>query len=173
MYTQKELVRNAIESLHPLARKYFVYAWLEDINWHSENRKFVEKHFTKEENDQCSALEMYMIALYPSSYSRGFVEEHNEELGAYRDAYAKAKEHGIVHFPNGTYATQDLVRDFKKAQNFQQGLSYMTGWGINGDGWTATSGEGFLKDLDNMFAEFDREDEAKEKHAEAYRRMND
>lgn len=173
MYTQKELIKNAISSLHPVARKYFVYAWLEDINWHSENQKFCEKHISKEEDDQCSALEMLMIALHPRSYSKGFVDSNAEELIKYNNAANKAGEHGLVHFPNGSYVTQDLVRDFKKAQNFQQALSYMTGWGINGDGWTGTSGDDFLKDLDEMFAEFDKADEEKEKHAEAYRRLND
>lgn len=173
MYTQKELIKNAIGGLHPVARKYFIYAWLEDINWHSENTKFCERNFTKEENDQCSGLELLMIALHPSSYSKGFVNDHAADLVVYKDAYIKAGEHGLVHFPNGTYATPTLVRDFKTAMEFQKALSYMTGWGINGDGWDATSGEAFVMELEGILMGFIKEDEEKEKVAEAYRRMND
>lgn len=173
MYTQKELIKNAISHLHPVARKYFIYAWLEDINWHSENKLFVDRNFTKEENDQCSGLEMLMIALHPRSYSKGFVDSNAEELIKYNNAANKAGERGLIHFPNGTYASQDLVRDFKTAQEFQKALSYMTGWGINGDGWEATSGEAFVMELEAILMGFIKEDIEKEKVAEAYRRMND
>lgn len=172
MYTQKELIKGAIQHMKPVARKYFVYAWLEDINWHTENRMFCEKHISDEEEKKIDGLEFLTMAIKPHAYSESFIRENIDEISKYREAYENANG-GVVHMPNGAYATNSEVRDFMQAGEFQRAFSYMTGWGMKSGDWTSTSGEEFISDLSEMFTAFDVEDAEADKVREAYMRMND
>lgn len=120
-------------------------------------------------------MEMLAVALDPHAYSKGFVDEKANELIEYSKAWnhAGSYEHAMVHMPNGEHISKETFRDFRNAQNFAKALSYMTGWGMDGDSWESTSGDGFLKEIDGIFAGFAKADEEAEKVAESYRRLND
>lgn len=158
--------------MKPIARKYFVYSWLEDINWHKENTMFFEKHVSAEENKKMEGLEMLTMALKPHGYSKSFIRDNAEEIIKYKNAHVKAGERGLVHMPNGAVVTQNEVRDFMQAGEFQRAFSYMTGWGMKSDEWKSTSGEGFVEELSDIFETFEKEDAEAEEVREAYNRMN-
>lgn len=145
--TQKEIIKEAMNGMAPLAKAYLVCNWLEDINWHTECHKVAEKQLSDEDMLTIESLEKMDMAVNSGRYSVEYLKEHAAELNQYRTAYFTAKNDLILVPGINRYVSRSLVSDFMRAASFAPALSYIMGWGLKTSDWKATAGDAFVEEV--------------------------
>lgn len=126
---QKEAVQNilnGLESKH--TRYYFLYKWLEDINWHSENNLLWES-LSEIEREIITDLEKWEFNKHPQ----------NDELST----------GAIIHLGKWMLSMGSLNYEIKKT-NYYNALNMIYGWGINNDAFEHSQGPRFVAELMTM-----------------------
>lgn len=170
--TQKTLFKKAITLDSKEARLLFITNWLEDINWHTENRLFCERNIDDSTQKFLDDMRWLFIALNPNDYSDGFVQDHREELEPYIKAVISSKTHnrGAVTLPCGRTISESTLWDFKQAQKSFSVFSRLTGYGLTTKDWNHTSGIEFVQELEEILASFEESDREREEVHNAYLR---
>jgi hypothetical protein len=168
---QKDLLKRAINFDNKEARLLFITNWLEDINWHSENKLFGERNIDEFTEHFLDGVQWLLMALNPGNYCDSFIANHEKELAPYRKAILNSKTHnrGTITLPCGRSIGESTMFDLKRAQNGFSFFSHLTGYGLC-EGWNNTTGIEFVKELEEILHSFDAEDEERANVHAAYAR---
>lgn len=153
--TQKEALKNVLSTIeNPIAKKWAVLNWLQDINFHTEYG-MIDEDLKETETDTINDVQELLYVLYPSDYSRpfvlGFYEDH-DEWGKYsrrKKARENYQNHSLVFVNDRPYST-DAIFDFHLADTFYRTFNRIFGWGLNTDDWDFVRGEDFVVELYNL-----------------------
>lgn len=152
--TQKEALANMLDTLSYDFRILLITNWLEDINWHAENRMFQERVQYKNENAM-QWFENNKTLINPGTYCSKYAIEKNkaatasqvQEVDELLSKGLTSTSYGII---NST-----MVHDFKKAETYYNAFNTIFGWGISSDGWnTRGIGKEFVDELIEMLENF-------------------
>ena len=130
--TQLQAINNIIDTFSPLCRAIFISDWLEDINWHKENRLFVEA-LPKDWTNKWEILHELSMARNEAHHSLQH-RIHLKESGYFSDEAKKAIENinvdGSVYFKGHRIDSENLY-DYERTQKMYQALNYIYGWGLD------------------------------------------
>jgi hypothetical protein len=166
--TQKEALKNIIETFEDKKLAYaFVFKWLEDINWHSENTLLSEK-LDKYEMQYLDNLEVVYMATHEGEYSHDFVKKliaDDLELQKVKAKFEDDNSEGYFNYRGNSFSRVKLY-DYAKT-NYYKAFNYIFGWGMDASDWGSTSGQAFVDEIVEIIEPIFKEKEEKE---EAYRR---
>lgn len=131
--TQKQAIKTMLETAFELPhfRLVFISKWLEDINWHSENRMLYNK-VAKPYQDFMDDAERYEFGTNPGDMN---YEDGSKTIWLCR-RYGLRFERAMLNY------------EIKKT-NFYAAINMLYGWGLD-NSWDSTTGEKFVDELIEM-----------------------
>lgn len=158
--TQKEILQRLVNSVEKkFIKVYLITSWLEDINFHSENKVIIEKYLNEESENFLGFLEQLNVCMRKPLYEKKHFE------GLVKSGFIKPEYYDIVenlqdktklrtYTPEGCKVQYDYaylrmcIREFNMVREFQNTLSYAYGWSVENSLYPDK--QTFLKNIDEI-----------------------
>lgn len=152
-YQSFKQITNSLKS--QTAKVAFASNWLEDINWHTENRMLLESIPERMQEELTVLLQLY-IAQNKSSYSESAFDALRKTYEITPDILRSAQklsENKTVSV-RGIIVNSYTFYEYKRAHNEYTTLSTIYGYGID-NSFKNTSGEALVEDIKNIIKKGD------------------
>lgn len=154
--TQKQAVKQILDGFrHEMVKYAFVSEWLQDINWHTENRMWYERQMPKlYEEQEIKAMKLYLLQredCYKKDHWDHIVETYKITEQDREDLERIKNGDSIMLWESNTVVDLDLVNDYARMMGAYSTLNHIYGWGINMDkvgGWKHDSGHNLLDEIE-------------------------